>query len=165
VGNFTGHGIDTLYIETEPCNLDEWGYPEYEEYYVKSSNPNIPTMLLAGWRGEYKIVYEGDVDGNGQDEWGYLAPAGNGQWRYYKIYTLVNGEWRYLYYCSDNDDVDLLSTIQILRASGVDIVESGNKKGYIKIHYMTGAAMDMVIHDTIVAATYTKITKSNNNYY
>jgi hypothetical protein len=73
------------------------------------------------------------------------------------------GEWRYLYYPNNNDDVDLLCTNQILRASGVDIVESGNKKGYIKIHYHEiNGTSTMAILDTIVAATYTKITKSNN---
>jgi SanA protein len=159
VGNFTGHGTDTLYIETIP-QLNEIGYTEYEENYVKSSNPNIPTMPLLGWwQIKPKIVYEGDVDGNGQDEWGYLVQGQNGQWRFYLIYTLINGEWRYLYYNNDAES-NLLCTNEILRASGVDIVEKGDKKGFIKINYVTHVS-DTQIHDTIVAATYTKITNEN----
>jgi hypothetical protein len=104
-------------------------------------------------------VYEGDVDGNGQDEWGYLVQGQNGQWRFYLIYTLINGEWRYLYYNNDAES-NLLCTNEILRASGVDIVEKGDKKGFIKINYVTHVS-DTQIHDTIVAATYTKITNEN----
>lgn len=94
VGNFTGLGIDTLYIDDEVVVEDEDGC----YYYVKSNNPEIPTIQIYG--AYYpSLVFEGDVDGDGKDEWGTLSTWMNSQWRLYSIYNYDNKtkKWRYLY--------------------------------------------------------------------
>jgi SanA protein len=157
VGNFTGKGIDTIYVYTENHYPELNDYDQYTSYYAKSNNPEIPTIELWGCdQVAPKLVYEGDVDSNGKDEWGYLHTWVNSQWRTYRIYTLVGNEWRFLI-----DNHELLSTYEAFRSSGVDIVEKGDRKGYVKINYAKWDIDDSDIHDTIVAATYTKITKEN----
>lgn len=158
VGNFTGKGIDTIYVfqvDNHP-KADDFG--QYISYYAKSNNPKLPSIKLFGYDGEApKLVYEGDVDSNGKDEWGYLHTWNCSQWRTYRVYTLVGNEWRFLIDSTN----ELLDTQLKFRATGVDIVEKGNRKGYVKINYMNDSLTDTIVHDTIVAATYTKITKVN----
>ena len=100
------------------------------------------------------LVYEGDVDGDGKDEWGYLHTWLNSQWRQYRIYSFdtKSKTWKHLYYGN------LLDTPEYVRASGVDIVEKGPKPGYIKINYGT-SGVECELRDTIVKATYTPISK------
>jgi len=78
------------------------------------------------------------------------------QWRTYRVYTLVGNEWRFLISPTN----DLPDTDETFRGSGVEIIEIGDKKGYVKINNSHGY-LDNTIRDTIVAATYTKITKGN----
>jgi hypothetical protein len=153
----TGKGIDTIYVYTE-CHYPEMNdYDQYTSYYAKSNNPELPTIELWGCdEASPKLVYEGDVDSNGKDEWGYLHTWMTSQWRTYRIYTLVGNEWRFLISSTNK----LLDTDETLRGSGLEVIEKGDKKGYVKVHYTCGGIND-VIRDTIVAATYTKITKEN----
>lgn len=152
-GNFTGGGIDTLYVlSIEIDTIDNMS--DRYKFFVKSNNPDLPEIEMYGC--DYVspgLVFEGDVDGDGKDEWGYLHTWLSSQWRQYRIYTYDNDtkKWRHLYYG------ELLDTPESLRASGLDIVEKGHKKGYIKINYYS---QQDVIKDTIVVATYTPITEN-----
>lgn len=172
VGNFTGNGLDTIFISDKPlrnftsAEKRRYGFGyiaggDAEEdwiYYAVSNNPNIPPIELFCPNG---LVYEGDVDGDGKDEWGYLYEWMTSQWRQYRIYNYdsTTKTWRHLYYdIYDPDKEQLLSTPEYLRASGVDIVEKGPRPGLIKINYGTWGP-DYEIRDTIVKPTYTPITK------
>ena len=150
VGNFTGKGIDTIYVvRSEPDTTKEW--EESVSYYAVSNNKLIPTVKLYGCP-EYspRLVYEGDLDGNGTDEWGYLHTWLNSQWRYYRVFTLVNGEWRYLV------ESNKLSTPEWFRCSGQEIIEPADKKGYVRIHYGTFGP-DLDAYDTVEKVTFNKI--------
>lgn len=160
VGNFTGFGIDTIYVVEEKIDSIYDMLDEYK-FYAKSNNPALPKIELFGCGyATPKLVYEGDVDGDGKDEWGYLQTWLNSQWRQYRIYNYDSKrkEWRHLYYDTDTDGEQLLSTPEYVRESGVDIVENGPKPGLIKINYGTwGAKRDL--RDTIVKPTYTPISE------
>lgn len=164
VGNFTGERIDTIYIAYEidkyrlsNAQRKKYGFglvgggnvEEGELYYAVSNNPELPPVELFCPNG---LVYEGDVDGDGKDEWGYLYWWMSSQWRQYRIYTFDtnSGTWKHLYYG------DLLDTPEYVRASGKEIVEKGPRKGLIKINF---GAYDGIVHDTIVSPTYTPISK------
>lgn len=172
VGNFTGNGMDTIFISDTP--LKKLTASEKKRYgfgylangnaeedwicYAVSNNPNIPPVEIFT---TYGLVNEGDVDGDGRDEWGYLYEWMTSQWRQYRIYNYdpKTKTWRHLYY--DVYDPDsyterLLSTPEYVRSSGVDLVEKGPRPGLIKINW---GAYDGIIHDTIVAPTYTPISK------
>lgn len=168
VGNFTGHGIDTLFVEaicedrytmepvdtTESVDLND----EPCRFYLSSNNKRIPTIEIYGtWYDPPKLVNEGDLDGNGTCEVGYLETWTWSQWRSYYLFTLVGNEWRYLV------DGEILFTNLTLRGSGLEIAEPGKEKGTILIHYIhqgpdkvTGEPSEE-IRDTIVKPTFDKI--------
>lgn len=159
VGNFTGNSIDTLYVSIK---FDEQAEIEDRvKYYAKSNNPALPTIELYGCLGSQpQLVYEGDVDGDGKDEWGYLHTWTMSQWRQYRIYNYDNfrKEWRFLYYDVGGGKESLLDTSEDIRSSGVDIVEKGPTPGLIKINYGSGYPK-YELRDTIVKPTYTRISK------
>ena len=137
-GNFTGKGVDTLYVVTIMDNTKEWD--EATTYYAMSNNKNIPKMKLFGClQHRPKLVFEGDLDGNGKDEWGYL-------------HTWMTSQWRYLI------ESDKLDTPEYFRASGMEVVEHGGKHGYVRINYGTWEDGYFEILDTMEKATYLKIT-------
>lgn len=145
VGNFTGEGEDTIWIEF--VGKEEGWTIEWE---LRSSNEKIPRLKLIG--ESPSLVDEGDLDGNGTCEFGCLDTGHNSQWRTYRIYTLVDYEWRYLVYG------DYLFTPEWLRHSGVEIAEPGKEKGTVLIHWCGESnALSGVICDTIVAPTFDKI--------
>lgn len=157
IGNFTGTSIDTLYVEKVVGHNDE----KYKltEFFLRSTNIKIPSIELYGYADvPPKLVNEGDLDGNGTSEVGYLHTWMNSQWRYYRILTLVNNEWRYLI------DGDFLDTPEWFRHTGVEIAEPGKKKGTVLIHhYYEGYDSNIdervfEIRDTIVSPTFTSIT-------
>lgn len=159
VGNFSGNSIDTLYVSIKiDMNAER---EDRVKYFTESNNPALPTIELYGCLEiQPKLVYEGDVDGDGKDEWGYLHTWENSQWRYYRIYNYDNSrkEWRFLYYDAGCEGLSLLDTPEYVRSSGVDIVEKGPAPGLIKINYGIGNAQ-CELRDTIVRPTYTKISK------
>lgn len=162
VGNFTGGGIDTLYVETiVDKNLDRY---MATMYYMTSTNHQIPRIEIHGFPGAPpKLVNEGDLDGNGTTDVGYLHTWMNSQWRYYRILTLVKNEWRNLV------DGDYLDTPQWFRDSGVEVAEPGPKKGTILIHHYHEEYDDdneefiTEIRDTIVNPTFSEITEVPEN--
>ena len=154
VGDFTGKGIDTLYVvcDTTKDDGEKW------QFYAKSNNKAIPRLNLWGYHSiPPKLVNEGDLDGNGTCDIGYLHTWINSQWRFYRILTLVKGEWRYLIYG------DYLETPEWFRNSGKDIAESSGKKGKILVHYAyEGENEDHTkivfeIRDTIVEPKFLRI--------
>lgn len=163
VGNFTGLGMDTIFIADTPLrelsNAERKrlgfglgnGTESYPIRYAVSNNSDIPPVEVYSPSG---LVLEGDVDGDGKDEWGYLYEWMTSQWRQYRIYNYDSKTktWRHLYYG------DLLDTSEFVRSSGVDIVEKGPRPGFIKINYDTGG-LKCELKDTIVKPTYTRISK------
>ena len=159
IGNFTGTSIDTLYVDKVVGQNDE----KYKltEFFLRSTNIKIPSIELYGYADvPPKLVNEGDLDGNGTSEVGYLHTWMNSQWRYYRILTLVNNEWRYLI------DGDYLDTPEWFRHAGVEIAEPGKKNGTILIHhYYEGYDAEKEervyeIRDTIVSPEF-KIISDN----
>lgn len=149
-GKFFGRSIDTLHVEARKVQTDDT--TSNMEYYVVSSRKGIPEVKLhAAAHRKPKLVFEGDLDGNGTDEWGYLNTGVSSQWRTYRVFTWHNKQWRYLV------KSDRFETTEWFRCSGNEIVEKGNKKGYVKINYGIGTIDDGRVLDTVVRATFTKI--------
>lgn len=154
VGNFTGRGIDTLYVKHDGTkgDADEW------QYYAESNNKNIPKLNMWGCiQISPKLVNEGDLDGNGTCEVGYLHTWLSSQWRLYRIFTLVNGEWRHLI------KGEYLETPEWFRHSGVEIAKSCGQKGKVLVNYAyegvndAGTECIREIRDTIVNVRFTTI--------
>lgn len=175
IGNFTGNSIDTLFVERVvecKCNLDK----EYDEeehfahemddelvkYYLTSTNPALGQVELYGYATlAPRLVNEGDLDGNGTCEVGYLPVWRLSQWRVYHIFTFKDGKWHYLIdpeadMKDENGGEFLFETGYLLRGSGKEIATPSNKKGLVKIKYQT-QGVDPIIKDTIVTPDYKEI--------
>ena len=158
VGNFTGKGIDTLYVEmveNPKYNVQNDDMVQIYKYYLSSNNNSIPKIELYGCdAAPPKLVKEGDLDRNGTCEVGYIHTWTMSQWRYYRIFTLVKNEWRYLV------EGDYLDTPEWFRHSGVEVAESGKKKGTVLIHHYYEGYDEVKeeriveIRDTIVTPTF-----------
>lgn len=154
IGNFTGCGIDTLYIVSE---RDENEYM-CTAFYMACTNKQIPRIKLYGIAmAPPKLVLEKDLDGNGTDEVGYLHTYINSRWRHYNIFTLVNYEWRNLV------DSEFLDTSDWFRNTGTEVAEPGPEVGTILLHYYyvgyndTTEEFYMEMRDTIVLPSFSKI--------
>lgn len=158
-GNFTGKGIDTLFV----MRMVPYDYhKDYSKqgrighyYSVKSSNPSIsPMELFTCLETRPKLVFEGDLNRDGVDEWGFLETAINGQWRTYYVYTLKQGKW-----CCLIDD-EFTCTDQFLRGLGLEVLEPGPKPDWVKVNYCYRNNADpLVIRDTLLRPTFTRIGK------
>ena len=158
VGNFTGKGIDTLYVEmveNPKYNVQNDDMEQMYKYYLSSNNKSIPRIELYGCdAAPPKLVKEGDLDRNGTCEVGYIHTWTMSQWRYYRIFTLVKNEWRYLV------EGDYLDTPEWFRHSGVEVAEPGKKKGTVLIHHYYEGYDEVKeeriveIRDTIVTPTF-----------
>ncbi len=175
IGNFTGKGIDTLYVESIVdcnCNLDK-DYDKDEhfahemddelvKYYLSSTNPALGKVELYGYASlSPRLVNEGDLDGNGTCEVGYLPVWKLSQWRTYRIFTFKDGKWKYL--ISPEAEVkdeygggSLFETGYLLRGSGYEIAAPSGKKGLVRIKYQTQGVIS-VIKDTLVTPDYIEI--------
>ena len=148
IGNFTGNGIDTLYVErVVACNCNvEKGYNKEEhfaheiddelvKYYLTSTNPALGKVELFGYASlSPRLVNEGDLDGNGTCEVGYLPVWRLSQWRIYHLFTFIDGKWKYLIdpeteVKDENGGETLLETGYLLRGSGFEIATPSVRKG------------------------------------
>jgi len=149
VGNFTGKGIDTLFVvEKDNSNNDGDG----KTFFLKSSNKSMASLNLGLHSGAPKLVNEGDLDGNGTIEVGYLPIWVTSQWRLYRVLTFKNGKW--CYFISPKHEY--MDTGEMIRASGKEIVEPSKKTGWIKVNYETQEVRAM-IKDTIIKPDYSPI--------
>ena len=175
IGNFTGRGMDTLYVERVvdcKCNLEK-DYNEEEhfahekddelvKYYLTSTNLALGQVELFGYASlAPQLVNEGDLDGNGNCEVGYLPVWRLSQWRIYHLFTFKNGEWRYLIdpdaeVKDENGGESLFETGYLLRGSGCEIATPSGKKGLVRIKYQT-QGINSLIKDTLVIPDYKEI--------
>lgn len=151
VGKFDGKHTDTLRVERRAVSSDDT--TQGVEFFAVSSRRTIPEVKLHGTAHRPpKLVLEGDLDGNGTDEWGYLATGVSSHWRTYRVFTLVKNKWRYLV------KNDRLQTPEWFRCSGLEILEKSGRKGYVKINYGIGTIDDGRVLDTVVKVSFAKIT-------
>lgn len=88
-GRFDGKTVDTLTLF--PLDGDwEDGEFVYYQWVVISKNGTVPSSIVNSVRPE--LVYEGDLDRNGCDDWGVLITAIHGAWTTYNIYTCYKGK-------------------------------------------------------------------------
>jgi len=155
VGNFDGKGIDTLYVNPEyvECMDSLTDGDECVKYFLVSKSGRLPKIRLSAKSDmPPRIVNEGDLDGDGKAEIGYMYTWDISQWRSYRILTYHKTEWRYLI----DPQEEYMSTSRIFRLSGYDIAEKGKRKGIILIHYLPEGLNQQV--KTITATpSYVKI--------
>ena len=89
---------------------------------------------------------EGDLDGNGTDEFGVRRETDAGTWDNYCIYTYDKGEWKYLikpiWTYGDHFYTDL--------NKGANVVEKANQSGYVTVRFSSIRKDDFCIVDTLI---------------
>lgn len=96
VGNFSGSQIDTLICEP----IDSISDPTYKgfhyEWRVYAKNRSVDEIIIGPTIGIH-FVSEGDLDGDGADEWGFVTEWETSNWMTYKVYTYKNRKGNLLY--------------------------------------------------------------------
>lgn len=98
VGNFSGSQIDTLISEpldslSEPIVGNERFHFQWRVY---AKNGSVDEVIINNTIG-VKLVKEGDLDGDGAEEWGYKSEWHSSNWMMYHVYTYKDGNPQYLY--------------------------------------------------------------------
>lgn len=155
VGNFSGHGIDTLISEP----IDTVGDRMCWKWQIKDTKSLLKTLILQShW--DARMVYEGDLDRNGTDEFGIRRQAEAGTWDNYNIFTYDNGEWKYL-----TEPIWTYSTHFYKDLNmGKDAAERTNKKGKIRIrHSGIRNGGDICIIDTLWSVKISQLKEYHYN--
>lgn len=141
IGNFEGNNIDTLIAEPIDTTIDRslW------DWRIYGKNNTVDTLILSK-RFIIRLIQEGDLDGNGTDEFGVRRETDAGTWDNYCIYTYDNDECKYLiepiWAYSDHFYTDL--------NKGADVVERANQSGYVTVRFSDIRNDDFCIVDTLI---------------
>lgn len=132
VGNFTGQGLDSIWIIARVDTVED-GFIEYN-YHTKSNNSLLPSIELYGRSCHCAfIINEGDLDGDGKDEWAWMR--GNFSSSADITYHLLNFDdkkWNE-FTCDIDGDT---------RKSGIDIVRKGPESGAIILSFLYWPEME-----------------------
>lgn len=152
IGNFDGLEIDTLICEP----MDSLN-PNYKGFHYKwrvfTKNKTVKDLILENKTIGILFVYEGDLDGNGTDEWGYVTEWETSNWMCYHACTNVNGEWQHIVeptsiWLPHLDPQDSIS----YRISKEDILQPSEDSGFLKVKLsdVRNNGEDFLIVDTLI---------------
>lgn len=114
-GRFVDSNIDTLWFEcTDEDNREIWE--------LCCSNKKVKTCKF--WGVSPTLVFEGDLDGNGTDDFGFIDTWHTSNCRNYHVATIRN-----------HTIISMLQfeTAYSLRASGKELVKKSKQKGYAHV--------------------------------
>ncbi len=152
IGNFNGLEIDTLICEP----MDSLN-PNYKGFHYKwrvfTKNKTVKDLILENKTIGIHFVYEGDLDGNGTDEWGYVTEWETSNWMCYHAFTNINGEWQHIIepttiWLPHLDPQDSIS----YRISKEDILQPSDNSGFLKVKFsdVRNNGEDFLIVDTLI---------------
>lgn len=141
IGNFEGNNIDTLIAEPIDTTIDRslWNWRIY------GKNNTVDTMILSQ-RFDVRLIQEGDLDGNGTDEFGVRREAEAGTWDNYCVYTYDKGEWKYLIKPIWTYSAHFYTDLN----NGNDVVEGTNHPDLVRVQFSDIRNDDFCIVDTII---------------
>lgn len=152
IGRFDGIDIDTLICEP----MDSLN-PNYKGFHYKwrvfTKNKTVNDLILENKTIGIHFVYEGDLDGNGTEEWGYVTEWETSNWMRYHAFTNINGEWQHIIeptniWLPHLDPQDSIS----YRISKEDILQSSDNSGFLKVKFsdVRNNGEDFLIIDTLI---------------
>lgn len=149
IGNFNGLDIDTLI--TEPIGKKDGGW--YFKWRVFTKNNSVKPLIIYNQTIGIHFVSEGDLDGNGTDEWGYITESSTSNWMNYHAFTNINGEWLHIIkptsiWIPHLDTKDSL----YFALKKEDILQSLENSDYLKVKYsdIRNDGEDFLIIDTLI---------------
>lgn len=120
IGNFSGKGIDTLIAE--PTGLNTF----LKNFKLSTKNGTTQPLHIEELYG-CGMIPEGDLDGNGTEEFGIFWDSPSSTWSAYHVYTCIDGSWHLMVSTtrwSHHEDEGF--TLD-------NAVKSTKRKGYIKV--------------------------------
>lgn len=152
IANFNGLEIDTLICEP----MDSLN-PNYKGFHYKwrvfTKNKTVKDLILENKTIGIHFVYEGDLDGNGTDEWGYVTEWETSNWMCYNAFTNKRGKWEHIIeptniWLPHLDPQDSIS----YRISKEDILQPSENSGFLKVKFsdVRNNGEDFLIIDTLI---------------
>lgn len=152
IGRFDGIDIDTLICEP----IDSLN-PNYKGFHYKwrvfTKNKTVKDLILENKTIGIHFVYEGDLDGNGADEWGYVTEWPTSNWMCYHAFTNKRGKWEHIIepiniWLPHLDPQDSIS----YRISKEDILQPSDNSGFLKVKFsdVRNDGEDFFIIDTMI---------------
>lgn len=142
VGRFNGTDTDTLIcepIDSLSPSVDEYDIygGHHYKWRVYTTNNTVKDHIIGTTIGIH-FIKEGDLDGNGTEEWGFITEWPSSYWTDYRSFTCVNGEWQLLieptiirsdHLIFEEEDGGIITNDEIAQPTG--------KPGYVHIKYST----------------------------
>lgn len=163
-GIFDGKHYDLLIAEPvkdsyEPVQrMDDNDFDTYGGWFyswrVYTKYGTVKDKIIENTVG-ITFVREGDLDGDGKDEWGYITLWPTSTWMKYHLYKNYNGEWGYMIeptiiWLPHLDEVGNNKETKTITAE--DIIRKSQKKGYLKVKFsdIRNHGEDFLIIDTLI---------------
>ena len=161
-GIFDGKNKDLLISEPiidsyEPIRkMNEKYYDVYSGWFYKwrvyTQKGTVKEKIIENTTG-ITFVTEGDVDGDGKDEWGYVSEWPTSFWMQYNLYHNDNGRWKLLIeptsiWLPHIDPQDTLYGGH----TAEDLIQKSNKPGYLKVKFsdVRNDGGDFLLIDTLI---------------
>lgn len=143
IGRFNGIDIDMLIAEP----IDTTKKRTMWDWRICSKKNTVDTLILAH-RFSINMIQEGDLDGNGTDEFGIRREIEQGTWDSYFIYSYNNGKWQYLINPIWTYSTHFYEELN----NGNDVAERTDKPNVIKVRFsdVRNNGEDFLIIDTLV---------------
>ena len=151
VGNFCGSQIDTLICEP----LDSISDPSYRGFHYRwrvfAKNKSVKDLLLGNTIGIH-FVKEGDLDGDGADEWGYVTEWETSNWMMYQVYTYEDKKPQLLYEPLPIYLFHIEPESDSFVSAKTDIASKSNHPGMVNVKFsdIRNDGEDFLLIDTIV---------------
>lgn len=153
IGKFDGRDIDTLICEPMDSlspMTDEWFGGKHFKWRVYTTNGTVKDLIIGNTK-RIDFIKEGDLDGNGKEEWGYVSQYPTSQWENYYLFTVINKEWKPLI----SPTAIWESHIDMTESGAItpnDIAQPSDKKGYINIKFsgIRNNGEDFLLIDTLI---------------
>lgn len=159
VGRFNGIDIDTLICEPLLPKTDTKMFGEFFfEWRLYTTKGTVDDIII-GNTVAMRFIPEGDLDGNGTEEWGFINQWVSSSWTSYYTFTYDNGRWKTF--------VDRIPVwwghIEDMELDENDIVRPSDKKGFVKVKKSDAVYEDDMIYAGVIDTIY-KITPEEYSY-
>lgn len=158
IGKFDGLNMDTLIAEPFGDRDKSLGPNDiyggnYYNWRVYSKNGTVGELKLEDSTTGIKFVEEGDLDGDGKDEWGFVSEWPTSSWKAYNLYHNNNGKWELMiepapiwldHIGPENKNYGVYSAEELIQKS--------DKKGYLKVKFsdVRNDGADFLLIDTLI---------------
>lgn len=155
IGRFNGIYIDTLICEPidSIASFEDEHYGGYHyKWRVYTKSNTVKELIIENTVGIH-FINEGDLDGNGTEEWGYVTQWPTSNWMLYHAFSVTNGEWKPLI---EPTSIFLSHIDMSEKSDGTitynEIAQPSGKANYVNIKFsdVRNNSEDFLLVDTLI---------------